>query len=101
MTTTGLKLTEMSLGGGEKKAEEEKAEKGGELLFCGATCWDIVGRKKPAPDANLVSPTRLRPLVGVDIRFVASGCGKFLSVYSFLSTKFGVKAGGFFFVCAA
>lgn len=74
MTKTGLKLTEMSLGGGEKKAEEEKAEKGGELLFCGATCWDIVGRKKPAPDANLVSPTRLRPLVGVDIRFVASGC---------------------------
>jgi hypothetical protein len=25
---------------------------------------------------NLVSPARLRPLVGVDIRFVASGCGE-------------------------
>ncbi|PPD75840.1 hypothetical protein GOBAR_DD27227 [Gossypium barbadense] len=27
-----------------------------------------------AVEGNLVSPTRLRPLVGVDIRFVASGC---------------------------
>ncbi|KAB5568165.1 hypothetical protein DKX38_001958 [Salix brachista] len=59
----------------EKKAEEEKKveEKGGELLFCGATCWDIIGRKKGAQEGNLVSPTRLRPLVGVNIRFVASG----------------------------
>ncbi|XP_011028966.1 PREDICTED: protein RCC2 homolog [Populus euphratica] len=59
----------------EKKVEEEKkaGEKGGELLFCGATCWDIIGRKKGAQEGNLVSPTRLRPLVGVNIRFVASG----------------------------
>ncbi|XP_022137402.1 protein RCC2 homolog [Momordica charantia] len=58
------------------KVEEvnEKEEKGGELLFCGATCWDIIGRKKGSVEGNLVSPTRLRPLVGVDIRFVASGC---------------------------
>ncbi|XP_043809330.1 protein RCC2 isoform X2 [Manihot esculenta] len=54
--------------------KKEVVEKGGELLFCGATCWDIIGRKKGSQDGNLVSPTRLRPLVGVDIRFVASGC---------------------------
>lgn len=59
----------------EKKADEAAEEvKGGELLFCGATNWDLVGRKKGPTDSNLVSPTRLRPLVGVDIRFVASGC---------------------------
>lgn len=35
----------------EKKAAEETKveEKGGELLFCGATCWNVVGRKKGAP----------------------------------------------------
>ncbi|XP_050208577.1 uncharacterized protein LOC126657950 isoform X2 [Mercurialis annua] len=68
----------------EKKVDEENngnnskiaatEENGGELLFCGATSWDMVGRKKGSQDGNLVSPTRLRPLVGVDIRFVASGC---------------------------
>lgn len=60
----------------EKKVDEEKKvqEKGGELLFCGATCWDIIGRKKGVQEGNLISPTRLRPLVGVEIRFVASGC---------------------------
>jgi alpha-tubulin suppressor-like RCC1 family protein len=57
----------------ENKVTEEK-EKAGELLFCGATAWSSIGRKKGALDTNLVSPTRLRPLVGVDIRFVASGC---------------------------
>ncbi|PKI45691.1 hypothetical protein CRG98_034007 [Punica granatum] len=62
----------MSTEEAEKKVEAE--EKAGELLFCGATCWDIVGRKRSTGDTNLVSPTRLRPLVGVDIRFVASGC---------------------------
>lgn len=55
--------------------EGAEKENGGELLFCGSTCWDAVGRRKGALDGNLVSPTRLRPLVGVDIRFVASGCG--------------------------
>ncbi|KAF5740828.1 regulator of chromosome condensation family protein [Tripterygium wilfordii] len=60
----------------EKKSEEnEKKEvKGGEMLFCGSTCWDMVGRKKGASEGNLISPTRLRPLVGIDICFVASGC---------------------------
>lgn len=54
---------------------EEKEVKGGELLFCGCTSWDFVGRRKILPEGNLVSPTRLRPLVGVDICFVAAGCG--------------------------
>lgn len=60
----------------EKKVEEEE-EKGGELLFCGATCWDTIGRKKGPVEGNLVSPSRLRPLLGVNIRFIASGCGMF------------------------
>ncbi|OVA12616.1 Regulator of chromosome condensation [Macleaya cordata] len=58
----------------ENKQEEEKIEKGGELLFCGGTNWDTLGRKGTSADGNLVSPTRLRPLIGIDIRFVASGC---------------------------
>lgn len=68
----------MSASEAEKKVEEEEKKeevKGGELLFCGATCWDIIGRRKGPVDGNLVSPSRLRPLVGVDIRYVASGCG--------------------------
>lgn len=64
----------MSASEGEKKAGAEAEEKGGELLFCGGTGWDILGRKKGSIDGNLVSPTRLRPLVGINIRFVASGC---------------------------
>ncbi|MCL7037136.1 hypothetical protein MKW94_025705 [Papaver nudicaule] len=61
----------------DKKVEEEiikeDLEKGGELLFCGGTNWDTLGRKGPT-DGNLISPTRLRPLIGVNIRFVAAGC---------------------------
>lgn len=62
----------------ERKVDEVEGEKakGGELLFCGATNWDSVGRRKGL-EGNLVSPTRLRPLVGVNIRFVASGCSMF------------------------
>ncbi|KAL5557918.1 hypothetical protein UlMin_034129 [Ulmus minor] len=64
----------MSVIEAEKKVDEEKkVEKGGELLFCGATSWDSVGRRKGV-EGNLVAPTRLRPLVGIDIRFVAAGC---------------------------
>lgn len=61
----------------EKKVEDEtnKVEKSGELLFCGGTSWDILGRRKGAVEGNLVSPTRLRPLVGISIRYIASGCG--------------------------
>lgn len=62
---------------GEKAAEEEKAE-GGELLFCGATKWEMIGRKSGSlVPGNLVSPTRLRSLVNIDIRYVASGCASF------------------------
>lgn len=57
----------------ETKADEVEEKRGGELLFCGATSWDTIGRRKGL-EGNLASPTRLRPLVGVDIRFVASGC---------------------------
>ena len=56
------------------------AEAGGrELLYCGTTRFDLMGRKTKGGmqgRGNLVSPTRLRPLMGVDIRFVASGCGE-------------------------
>ncbi|KAI8016404.1 Protein RCC2 [Camellia lanceoleosa] len=58
----------------KKVVEEAEAVKGGELLFCGATCWDTIGRRKGSMEGNLVSPTRLRPFVGVDIRMVVSGC---------------------------
>lgn len=60
----------------EKKAPapEEEVVKGGELLYCGTTMWDAIGRRKPTPEDNLVSPTRLRPLLGLSIRFVAAGC---------------------------
>ncbi|XP_010263934.1 PREDICTED: protein RCC2 homolog isoform X2 [Nelumbo nucifera] len=64
----------MSVAEAEKKPEEEKVVKSGELLFCGGTNWDSIGRKGTPADGNLVSPTRLRPLVGIDICFVASGC---------------------------
>ncbi|AEE29909.1 putative regulator of chromosome condensation 1/beta-lactamase-inhibitor protein II [Arabidopsis thaliana] len=60
-----------------EKKDESSEEKGGELLFCGATAWDIIGKRKGAMEGNLVSPTRLRPLVGVNIRFVATGCASF------------------------
>ncbi|KAL6651575.1 hypothetical protein ACP70R_010500 [Stipagrostis hirtigluma subsp. patula] len=59
---------------GEEKAEAAGGGSGWELLYCGGTSFDTMGRKGGPPQANLVSPTRLRPLVGVDIRFVASGC---------------------------
>ncbi|KAI7743893.1 hypothetical protein M8C21_029895 [Ambrosia artemisiifolia] len=53
---------------------KETEVKGGELLFCGTTAWDSIGRRKGLSEFSLVSPTRLRPLVGVDIRYVAAGC---------------------------
>ncbi|PKA48785.1 Ultraviolet-B receptor UVR8 [Apostasia shenzhenica] len=59
----------------EKKAEEDAGgTAGGELLYCGGTNWETMGRKATAAAGNLVLPTRLRSLVGVDIRVVASGC---------------------------
>uniref|UniRef100_A0A0E0DJK3 Uncharacterized protein n=1 Tax=Oryza meridionalis TaxID=40149 RepID=A0A0E0DJK3_9ORYZ len=62
---------------GEEKADGAKdaAGSGGELLYCGATNFETMGRKVVGgAQGNLVSPTRMRSLMGVDIRFVASGC---------------------------
>ncbi|KAL2468272.1 Regulator of chromosome condensation (RCC1) family protein [Forsythia ovata] len=56
-----------------KGEQEELTVKGGELLFCGTTAWDEA-RGKGSQERNLISPTRLRPLMGVHIRYVASGC---------------------------
>eukprot|EP00250_Pteridium_aquilinum_P008105 c17674_g1_i1 orf=342-2063(+) len=57
----------------EPASEEEV--KGGELLLCGSTAWDHTGRKtvNESTGVLLVAPTRLRPLMGVPIVFVASG----------------------------
>lgn len=60
---------------GEEKAEAKDGGSGGELLYCGATVRTM-GQKAVGGgiQGNLLSPSRLRPLVGVDIRSVASGC---------------------------
>ncbi|MCL7048079.1 hypothetical protein MKW94_029797 [Papaver nudicaule] len=59
----------------DNKVEEEEVEKGGELLFCGGTNWDTLRQYTLRPThENLISPTRLRPLIGVNIRSVAAGC---------------------------
>uniref|UniRef100_A0A453D4F1 Protein RCC2 n=2 Tax=Aegilops tauschii subsp. strangulata TaxID=200361 RepID=A0A453D4F1_AEGTS len=56
-------------------APEKAAGSGGELLYCGATNFDAINRKLAGGmQGNLVSPTRLRSLMGVDIVSVASGC---------------------------
>ncbi|KMZ61811.1 Protein RCC2 [Zostera marina] len=55
------------------KEEEEEERVGGEVLYFGSTAWDTMGRRPSNSFGNLISPTRLRTLVGVDIRFVASG----------------------------
>ncbi|KAE8709892.1 cytochrome P450 83B1-like [Hibiscus syriacus] len=60
---------EMSSNEAENKVEMKGRERGGELLFCGSTSRDIVGRRK-GPVKATWSPTRLRPLIGVNIRFV-------------------------------
>ncbi|GKA23664.1 protein RCC2 [Tanacetum coccineum] len=65
------KLQEMKYEIKELITSEKK--EGGELLYCGTTAWDTIGKKKGI-EGNLVSPTRLKPLVGVDIRYVAAGC---------------------------
>ncbi|GFN75829.1 protein rcc2-like [Plakobranchus ocellatus] len=52
----------------------------GEVLFCGATNWDLMGRKalpkgvKNVGGPNLWGPNRLSGLKGVKIRTVVSGC---------------------------
>ncbi|BFZ23016.1 hypothetical protein BsWGS_26055 [Bradybaena similaris] len=52
----------------------------GEVLFCGATNWDLVGRKalpkgmKNLGGPNLWGPNRVEGLKGIKMRTVASGC---------------------------
>lgn len=52
----------------------------GELLFCGGTNWDLIGRNKPPKNAkvgggpNLWGPHRLVKLLDVKVRTVASSC---------------------------
>ncbi|CAN6722340.1 unnamed protein product [Malus baccata var. baccata] len=67
-------MSAVEAGNKVEDGENKQVEKSGELLFCGGTSWDAIGRRKGAVEGNLISPTRLRPLVDVDIRFVASGC---------------------------
>ncbi|CAN6224191.1 unnamed protein product [Urochloa humidicola] len=61
-------------GEAEAEAEVKGIGSGCELLYCGGTKFDTMDQKGGPQGRNLESPTRLRPLVGVDIRFVASGC---------------------------
>ncbi|KAK3789102.1 hypothetical protein RRG08_029851 [Elysia crispata] len=52
----------------------------GELLFCGATNWDLVGRKalpkgtKNVGGPNLWGPNRIAGIKGIKMRSVVSGC---------------------------
>ncbi|WVZ87557.1 hypothetical protein U9M48_034176 [Paspalum notatum var. saurae] len=72
--------------GDEKKAEAKGSDAGWELLYCGGTSFDNMGRKVVGgAQGNLVSPTRLRPLVGVNIRFVASGCKRTARAWGYSS----------------
>jgi hypothetical protein len=72
MSSASAEPAKPAAGGGD----EEKAA-AGELLYCGGTNFDGMNRKLPGGmQGNLVSPTRLRSLVGVDIRSVATGCGE-------------------------
>ncbi|CAA6673484.1 unnamed protein product [Spirodela intermedia] len=58
----------------EEESKQKEGEPAGEVLYCGGTSWETMGRRPAPANGNLVSPTRLRPLMGVDIRSVASGC---------------------------
>uniref|UniRef100_J3M2C2 Uncharacterized protein n=1 Tax=Oryza brachyantha TaxID=4533 RepID=J3M2C2_ORYBR len=79
MSASGATEEAPAAAGAEQKSDGAKKDAagpgGGELLYCGATNFETMGRKVVGgAQGNLVSPTRLRSLVGVDIRFVASGC---------------------------
>ncbi|KAJ8321119.1 hypothetical protein KUTeg_002706 [Tegillarca granosa] len=58
----------------------------GELLFCGGSNWDLVGRKqvpkgvKNGGGPNLWSPHRICNMLGVKVRTVRSGCSACHSV---------------------
>lgn len=66
----------MSAADSDNKAENEEKSDAGELLYCGGTNFKELGRKGGSLPGNLLAPTRIKSLIGVDIRFVASGCGE-------------------------
>eukprot|EP01018_Ginkgo_biloba_P003464 Gb_33541 [translate_table: standard] len=67
-----------NLAGNAAVKYEAEQVRGGEVLYCGPTDWDAAGRKQiDCSSPNIVSPTRLRPFLGIDICFVASGCSSF------------------------
>ncbi|XP_024361801.1 uncharacterized protein [Physcomitrium patens] len=61
--------------GGKKSQEEAKPSRpAGELLFCGSSSWETIGKKQTGDGSTLLpSPTRLSVLQGVPIVFVAGG----------------------------
>jgi hypothetical protein len=62
----------------EAKKNEDAEPKAGELLFCGGSNWEAIGKKQTDGGARgIFLPTRLAALQGIDIAFVASGSGRF------------------------
>ncbi|CAK9871870.1 unnamed protein product [Sphagnum jensenii] len=58
----------------EAKKNEDEEPKAGELLFCGGSNWEAIGKKQTDGGARgIFLPTRLAALQGIDIAFVASG----------------------------
>jgi hypothetical protein len=54
----------------------------GELVFCGSTTWETIGRKQANDGStSLPAPARLRALQGVPIVFVGGGSGPFFSSF--------------------
>jgi len=84
-SSSEVEEVEDSADGTKDEAEDKKKplpgpdEPCGELLFCGATNWDMIGRKAPpkgskaAGGPNLWGPHRIGQLKDVKIRNVASG----------------------------
>ncbi|XP_005090313.3 protein RCC2 [Aplysia californica] len=89
--TVGDGTKDVENSGTEKPSENEETEGSvsykieapmlsGELLFCGASNWDLVGRKalpkgmKNLGGPNLWGPNRISALKGIRIRTVVSGC---------------------------
>lgn len=57
------------------------APQAGELLFCGSTAWETIGRKQANDGStSLPAPHRLRVLQGVPIVFIAGGAGASLAL---------------------
>ena len=57
----------------------------GELLFCGSTSWETIGRKQANDGStSLPAPSRLRALLQVPIVFIAAGSGARAPPFSLL-----------------